>query len=55
MKIEIKEKGSEAFYKEIVNISGQYRYLIKNHNYKLKDYFKQFKRCLLPEVSCLPY
>ena len=47
MKIEIKEKGSEAFYKEIVNISGQYRYLIKNHNYKLKDYFKQFKMLLI--------
>ena len=47
MKIEINEKGSEAFYKEVVNISGQYRYLLQNRNYKLKDYFKQFTRLLI--------
>ena len=43
MKIEIDEKGSEAFYKEIVNIAAQYRFILKNHHYKLKDYFKQYR------------
>lgn len=41
MKIEISEKGSEAFYREVVNISAQYRYILKNHHHKLKDYFTQ--------------
>jgi hypothetical protein len=41
MKIEISEKGSEAFYSEVVNISAQYRYILKNHHHKLKDYFTQ--------------
>ena len=41
MKIEISERGSEAFYREVVNISAQYRYILKNHHHKLKDYFTQ--------------
>ena len=41
MKIEISDKGSEAFYREVVNISAQYRYILKNHHHKLKDYFTQ--------------
>ena len=43
MTIEITEKGSGAFYKEIVNVLAQYRLILKNHNHKLKDYFKQLK------------
>jgi len=43
MTIEISEKGSEAFYKEVVNVVVQYRYILKNHNHKLGDYFKQYK------------
>ncbi len=42
LKIEIKEKGSEAFYTEAVNVASQYRRILKNHSCKIKDYFKQF-------------
>ena len=47
MKIEISEKGSEAFYREVVNITAQYRSILRNHHYKLKDYFKQFRILLI--------
>ncbi len=47
MKIEISDKGSEAFYREVVNISAQYRYILKNHHHKLKDYFRQFTVLLI--------
>ena len=47
MKIEITEKGSEAFYREVVNITAQYRGILKNHHYRLKDYFKQFRLLLI--------
>ena len=47
MIIEISEKGSEAFYREVVNVCAQYRYILKNHHHKLKDYFKQFKVLLV--------
>ncbi len=47
MRIEISEKGSEAFYREVVNISAQYRSILKNHHHKLKDYFKQFTVLLI--------
>ncbi len=47
MKVEINEKGSEAFYREVVNITSQYRFILKNHHYKLKDYFKQFRILLI--------
>ena len=47
MKIEITEKGSEAFYRETVNVSAQYRYLLKNHSYRLRDYFRQFTLLLI--------
>jgi len=53
MKIVINERGSEAFYKEVVNISGQYRFLLQNKNYKLKDYFKQFKVLLIAGCTVL--
>ena len=47
MIIEIRQKGSEAFYREVVNITAQYRYILKNHHHRLKDYFKQFKLLLV--------
>jgi hypothetical protein len=40
MRIEIHEAGSEAFYKETVNVLAQYRSLIKKPERKLQDYFK---------------
>ena len=53
MKIEITEKGSEAFYREVVNITAQYRGILKNHHYRLKDYFKQFRLLLILGASIL--
>ena len=47
MKIEISETGSKAFYREVVNVSAQYRYILKNHHRKLGDYFKQFTVLLI--------
>ncbi|MBQ6058759.1 MAG: hypothetical protein IJL39_01715 [Clostridia bacterium] len=41
MRIEIHETGSEAFYKETVNVLAQYRSLIKKPERKLQDYFKK--------------
>ena len=51
MTIEINEKGSEAFYKETVNAAAQYRYLLKNRNYKLKDYFSQFRTLVIASLA----
>ena len=53
MKIEIYEKGSEAFYREVVNITAQYRGILRNHHYRLKDYFKQFRILLILGASIL--
>lgn len=47
MKIEIKEKGSEAFYRETVNVMSQYRALIKNPEGKLRDNFKLLRSYLV--------
>ena len=47
MRIEVKEKGSDAFYKEVVNVVTQYRNLQKNHAYKLKDSFKYYRTLLI--------
>ena len=43
MRLEIKEKGSDAFYREVVNIVMQYRRILKNHAYKIKDCFKYYR------------
>lgn len=40
MKIEIREKGSEAFYRETVNVLSQYRALLKQPGRPLRDNFK---------------
>lgn len=41
MTIEIKEKGTKAFYKETVNVLSQYRQLLYRPNDKLKDNFRK--------------
>ena len=47
LKIEIREKGSEAFYREVVNFQAQYRFTLRKLERKLKDYFKQFRTLLI--------
>ena len=47
MTVKINEKGSEAFYKETINAASQYAYILKNHQYKVKDYFRQFRNLLI--------
>lgn len=47
MRIEIKETGNEAFYKEFVNVFGQYRNLMKNPEMKLKDHFKSLRSYIM--------
>lgn len=42
MTIEIKEKGSRKFYKEVVNIVTQYRQLLYAPGEKLKDNFAHY-------------
>lgn len=42
MTIEIKEKGSRQFYKEVVNIITQYRQLLYKPEDKLKDNFTRY-------------
>lgn len=42
MTIEIKEKGSRRFYKEVVNIGTQYRQLLYKPEDKLKDNFARY-------------
>ncbi len=44
MNIEINEKGSEAFYRQTVSVTGQYRTLIKNPTAKYKDQQTVMKR-----------
>ena len=40
MTIEIKEKGTRQFYKEVVNVTTQYRQLLYRPEDKLKDNFR---------------
>jgi hypothetical protein len=42
MTIEIKEKGTKEFYKEVVNVISQYRQLIKKPEAKLNDNFRSY-------------
>ena len=42
MTIEVKEKGSKEFYKEVVNVISQYRHLMKKPEAKLNDNFKSY-------------
>ena len=43
LKITVTEPGSEAFYRELVNIMAQYRQLMKKPEKKLRDMFKSFR------------
>jgi len=43
MTIEIKEKGSEAFYREVVSVTTQYQRLIKKPDLKYRDLFKSYR------------
>ena len=43
MRLEIKEKGSEAFYREVVNVAAQYRRFLQKPERKLTDFFKAYK------------
>ena len=42
MTIEIKERGTKQFYKEVVNVLTQYRQLLYRPQDKLKDNFKRY-------------
>ena len=42
MIIEVKEKGTKEFYKEVVNVISQYRQLIKKPEAKLNDNFRTY-------------
>lgn len=42
MTIEIKEKGTKQFYKEVVNVTTQYRQLLYKPDDKLKDNFGHY-------------
>ena len=37
MTLEIREKGSDAFYREVIGVSANYRYLLKNHQFLIRD------------------
>ena len=43
MVIDIKEKGTREFYEELVNITSQYRSLIKKPDMKLRNQFRLLK------------
>ena len=53
MQIEINEMGSKAFYEEAVNAAAQYRYLLKDHHVKLKNYFSQYRTLLIVGAAAL--
>ena len=42
MTIEIKEKGTRQFYKEVVNVQNQYRQLLYKPQDKLRDNFSRY-------------
>ena len=41
LRIEVKEKGTRAFYKEVVSVTYQYLRLMKKPERKLRDSFKE--------------
>ena len=42
MTLEIREKGSDAFYREVIGVSANYRYLLKNHHRRIKDPLREY-------------
>ena len=53
MTIEIKEKGSDKFYKEVINVISQYRPLLKKPRRKIKNQFRQFTVLIIACVFIL--
>ena len=47
LRIEIKENGSDAFYRETANVAAQVRALLKKPDGKLKDYFSVVRNYLI--------
>ena len=47
MVIEIKEKGSEQFYREVVSVTAQYQSLLRKPDQKYKDIFKTYRNMFL--------
>ena len=47
MKIEIKERGSEAFFKEAISAANQYRKIIRKPEKKLLNVFTYFRAALI--------
>ena len=47
MILEIKEKGNDRFYREVINVSSQYRHLLKKPRRKIKDLFREYKVLLI--------
>ncbi len=43
MRIEIKDKGTKEFYKEVVSVMTQYLNLIRNPQMKYRDIFKSYR------------
>lgn len=43
MKIEIRERGSEAFFKEAISVANQYRRIIRKPEGKLRDLFSYYR------------
>ncbi len=50
LKIVVTEPGSEAFYRELVNIMAQYRQLLKKPERKLRDMFKSFRSNMIAMI-----
>ncbi|MBO4327355.1 MAG: hypothetical protein J5950_08790 [Clostridia bacterium] len=55
MKIEITEKGSDAFYRDLINIMLAASFIQKNHNYKIRDQFKNYKSLLIIDLVLLSF
>ena len=53
MTIEIKEKGSDKFYKEVINVISQYRPLLKKPRRKIKNQIRQFTVLIIACVFIL--
>lgn len=47
MKIEVNEKGSREFYREVVNVTSQYQKLVKKPEGKINDNFRLLKGYIL--------
>ena len=55
MKIKITEKGKYEFYKEVVNITQQYRSLIKKPEQKIKDNIKSLEKLTYADIAIVAF